>query len=141
MTWWTTKELETAKRLYRVGGYRRVQSVFPNRTMLAIQAQAREGKWEFWTSIAPGSIAEQMLEWSKDAPMTAMDFATEFSMKTNNVSAILSQLYRRGVMVRFEIQTYTETMGPRKKFAYSPNPEFIEAMKHEATLPQPTAVR
>lgn len=134
MAWWTTKELETAKRLYRVGGVKAVQSVLPHRTRLAIWSQAREGKWEFWTRITPGSVAEQALKLAKDAPITATDLANELGMVTKNVSAILCQLHKREVMTRTALHLHTESKGPRMVYAYSPHPEFIKATTHETEL-------
>lgn len=138
--YWTTTEVRIGKRAYRTGGAKAVQALLPHRSIGSIQARATFEKWEFWTSIRPGSIAETAFAHAKVAPITARDLAYITGMKVANLSAILGTMCRRGVLVRDKMR-FTTTKGLQVIYAYSPNPEYLEAIADETEMPQPTAVR
>lgn len=133
-------EVRIGRRAYRTGGATAVHALLPHRSIGSIQARAQMEKWDFWTSIRPGSIAETAFAHARVAPITATDLSDITGMKVANLSAILGTMCRRGVLVR-EKMRFTTKNGLRVIYAYSPNPEYLEAIADETQMPQPTASR
>lgn len=133
---WTTKEIQDAKRVYYTGGSAAVCKLLPHRTRQAIQAQAQIGKWPLWTTINEGTIAAAIIAALGDGEATTTEIAVELGRPTLNVSAILCQLHKRGVLTRraavMELSNPLNGKARTQKqtiFIYRVNPKWTEATK------------
>lgn len=108
---WRTGEERLARAAYYIGGSRLAHALVPTRSIQSIVARAKDYKWPIWTRLTPGSHAAKAVEMAMQQPVVAPELAAEINRSTTHASAVLGELYRRGVLARVMERSHMPSVG------------------------------